>query len=312
MSISEDELLVHLQPYLGREIGPFHSWDAVNEPMIRHWCEAMGIGNSLPGMAPPAMLLVWTMNGLRGEPAPGSTDEMAYRVLEAIRAAGYPAIVVVNSEQTYSRYLIPGDRLYRSSQIESVSARKNTALGTGYFVSEKINLFDQHDNWVGSARMRMFLYRAQSAAATSDPEAPSRLDKAIAAPGSTNTAENALPSLSIPITVTGIVAGALATRDFQNIHHDVDAARALGSPHIFMNFLTTHGLVERFVTGLYGPKIRVISVELKLGVPNYPGDTLKFIGNVASQSKDVERTLAIESINALGRHVTGTVRLIGA
>lgn len=183
MNPTGDELYDQLQTLLGREIGPFHCWDPVNAPMVRHWCEAMGIENpvyldesaaaaSRHGtlVAPPAMLQVWTLNGLAGKLPPGSTSEDAYQVLRKIQEAGYPAIVAVNSEQEYLRYLRPGDQLHRSSQIEAVSPRKETALGVGYFVTELIRFFDQRDDLVGTMRFRLFIYRAHAQAQTEAPK----------------------------------------------------------------------------------------------------------------------------------------------
>lgn len=119
-----------------------------------------------------------------------------------------------------------------------------------------------------------------------------------------------LPKLAIPITVPLIAGGAIATRDYFPGHHDAEAARALGSPHIFMNILTTNGLVERFVEGWAGPECRLASVKIKLGAPNYPGDTLTFSGAVTSRDEaghSVEVTL--KGANSMGPHVTGTVRV---
>lgn len=119
-----------------------------------------------------------------------------------------------------------------------------------------------------------------------------------------------LPPLSIPITATGIVAAAIATRDYQNVHHDVEGARALGSPNIFMNILTTNGLVERFVTDWSGPEALLRAINIRLGAPNYPGDTMVLTGAVTDKSADGEVTVAIQGRNSLGNHVTGTVRLL--
>lgn len=119
-----------------------------------------------------------------------------------------------------------------------------------------------------------------------------------------------LPKLAIPITVPLIAGGAIATRDYFPGHHDAEAARALGSPHIFMNILTTNGLVERFVEGWAGPECRLASVKIKLGAPNYPGDTLTFSGAVTGRDEaghSVEVTL--KGANSMGPHVTGTVRV---
>lgn len=119
-----------------------------------------------------------------------------------------------------------------------------------------------------------------------------------------------LPPLSVPITTTGIVAAAIATRDYQNVHHDVEGSRALGSPNIFMNILTTNGLVERFVTDWSGPDVFIRGINIRLGAPNYPGDTMVFSGRIAGIGADGEVTLDIEGKNSLGNHVSGTVRLL--
>ncbi|HUH38690.1 MAG TPA: MaoC/PaaZ C-terminal domain-containing protein, partial [Spongiibacteraceae bacterium] len=92
----------------------------------------------------------------------------------------------------------------------------------------------------------------------------------------------ALPSVAIDVSARQIVAGALASRDFQNVHHDKAGAQALGSPDIFMNILTTNGLVGRYVTDWTGPAARLKKVNIKLGAPNYPGDTMTMSGEVAA------------------------------
>ena len=119
-----------------------------------------------------------------------------------------------------------------------------------------------------------------------------------------------LPPLAVPITVPLIVGGAIATRDYFPGHHDLEAARALGSPHIFMNILTTNGLVQRFVEGWAGSQGALKALKIKLGAPNYPGDTMTFTGSVTDKreaDRSVELTLA--GRNAMGPHVTGTVRV---
>jgi acyl dehydratase len=119
-----------------------------------------------------------------------------------------------------------------------------------------------------------------------------------------------LPPLAVPITVPLIVGGAIATRDYFPGHHDLEAARALGSPHIFMNILTTNGLVQRFVEGWAGPQATLKTLKIKLGAPNYPGETMTFTGSVTDKreaDRSVELTLA--GRNAMGPHVTGTVRV---
>ncbi|WP_162908024.1 MaoC family dehydratase [Allorhizocola rhizosphaerae] len=113
-----------------------------------------------------------------------------------------------------------------------------------------------------------------------------------------------LPPLSIEVTPTLIVSTALATRDFQDVHHDRDAAVARGSKDIFLNILTTTGLVQRYVTDWAGPSAVVRSISLRLGVPCYAGETLTFTGRVVSES-----VIEVVGTNSLGAHVTAEVTL---
>jgi acyl dehydratase len=122
---------------------------------------------------------------------------------------------------------------------------------------------------------------------------------------------DSLPALSIPITVPLIAGGAIATRDYFPGHHDLEAAKALGSPHIFMNILTTKGLVEKFVEDWAGPQAVFKSIKIKLGIPNYPGDTMVITGEVSEinpQAKSV--TVSLKGKNGMGNHVTGTVCVV--
>jgi acyl dehydratase len=121
---------------------------------------------------------------------------------------------------------------------------------------------------------------------------------------------DALPELPIPITVTLVVGGALASRDFTPVHHDRAAAQAQGMSDVFMNILTTNGLVGRYVTDWAGPSAVVKNVAIKLGAPNLPGDTMKMAGSVKSRDEATgEVTVEIAGKNGWGNHVTGTVRL---
>lgn len=119
-----------------------------------------------------------------------------------------------------------------------------------------------------------------------------------------------LPELAIPITPRLIVGAAIASRDYQNVHHDKAGAQALGSPDIFMNILTTNGLVGRYATDWGGPRARLNKVAIKLGAPNYPGDTMTLRGEIAAVDEDSGRvTLEVKGKNSLGYHVTGSVEL---
>ena len=121
-----------------------------------------------------------------------------------------------------------------------------------------------------------------------------------------------LPELSIDITSKLITGAAIASRDYQNVHHDQDAARALGSPNIFMNILTTNGFVGRYITDWTGPSGIVKKVSIRLGAPNYTGDAMVMIGEVIGKDdSDQSIELKVTGTNAIGDHVVGnvTVRL---
>ncbi|MFI6860202.1 MaoC family dehydratase [Streptomyces sp. NPDC050421] len=116
-----------------------------------------------------------------------------------------------------------------------------------------------------------------------------------------------LAPLEIAVTRTLIVAGAIASRDYQDVHHDAELAREKGSPDIFMNILTTNGLVGRYVTDHFGPTAVLRKVAIRLGAPNYPGDTMVLSGTVTAVGDDGTAEVSVVGVNGIGRHVTGTV-----
>jgi acyl dehydratase len=119
-----------------------------------------------------------------------------------------------------------------------------------------------------------------------------------------------LPPLAVPLTRTLIVATAIASRDYQDVHHDPELAKQRGSEDIFMNILSTNGFVGRFITDWAGPDAVLKKVAIRLGAPNYPGDTMTMTGNVTAKDDEtgvVEVT--VRGANSRGDHVTGTVTL---
>ena len=125
-----------------------------------------------------------------------------------------------------------------------------------------------------------------------------------------------LPTLELPITRTLIVSGAIASRDYQDVHHDSVLAADRGSQDIFMNILTTNGLVGRYVTDWSGPRSRLSDVNIRLGAPNYPDCVMTLTGSVTEKgelSDDGEYgavTVSLRGANKLGDHVTGTVTVL--
>lgn len=119
-----------------------------------------------------------------------------------------------------------------------------------------------------------------------------------------------LPELAIPLDRTLIMATAIASQDFEDVHHDPGAAQERGTPDIFMSINATNGFIDRYVTDWTGPAGRIRSTSLRLGVPNFPGDTMVMTGEVTAVGDDTV-TLEVVGRNERGAHVTAAV-VVGA
>jgi acyl dehydratase len=326
MTIDATPLLERLRAMIGAKHAPEVARDPVNQPMIRHWCDAMGDANpvytdpdyaikSIHGgiVAPPAMLNAWTMPGLPGR----RENASSMGPMRALDGAGFTSVIATNSEHEYLRYLRPGDLLHGQSELVDVSEEKQTALGLGHFVTSRTSYRTQDGQPAGRMFFRLLKFRpctARTAAAPATkpapagelPTRPPRRETTLRA-GEVR-AGDALAPCSVPITTTRIVAAAIASRDYQDVHHDRDAAIRRGTPDIFMNILTSSGLVARYVTDWAGPEALLTALRIKLGAPNYPGDTMLLEGRVAkAEAGRVE--VALRGTNRLGDHVTGSIEL---
>ncbi|MFI7600460.1 acyl dehydratase [Actinoplanes sp. NPDC049681] len=112
----------------------------------------------------------------------------------------------------------------------------------------------------------------------------------------------------LTVTPTVVISTALATRDFQDVHHDRDAAVRRGGRDIFLNILTTAGLVQRYVTDRAGPDTVLRGMAIRLGTPCHAYDTLTFTGR-ARDAVDGERVVTVSGRTATGEHVAATVRV---
>lgn len=186
--MADPDWMKDVRALVGKEYGRVYGWDPVNTPMARQWAELMGVDNPLyaSGAAvPPAMLQVWCMEGpqLNHYP-PGSTDENPYEALELIEVQGYPSVVAVNSELAFDRYLVPGERLYYTTRLDSIGEEKTTALGTGFFVTLLMTYFSQRpehpggDEEVGRLLFRVFKFKpARPVKPVADGAQPAALPK---------------------------------------------------------------------------------------------------------------------------------------
>jgi uncharacterized OB-fold protein/acyl dehydratase len=160
-----------LKEFEGKEAGePEQGADPVNQPMIRHWVEAVGDENpiytqpeaaeqSVHGeiVAPPVMLQAWVMRGVRPRPTDGGNarDEL----MTLIDDAGFTSVVATNCEQEYHRYLHLGDHLSTTTIIESVSDEKATGLGVGHFVTTRVDYRTDEGELVATMRFRILKFK---------------------------------------------------------------------------------------------------------------------------------------------------------
>ncbi|MFB7586669.1 bifunctional MaoC family dehydratase N-terminal/OB-fold nucleic acid binding domain-containing protein [Streptomyces sp. NPDC056169] len=175
---AQDELYERLAGYEGRSAATAGvGKDPVNLPMIRHWCEAMGDAHPAydgPGaIAPPTMLQAWTMGGLSGH---GDRSEAYDELFALLDGAGYTSVVATDCEQEYLRPLRPGDAITFDAVIESVSPRKTTKLGTGHFVTTRMDVLADGE-LAGTHRFRILKY-----APAGRPPKPDRRSSEPAAP----------------------------------------------------------------------------------------------------------------------------------
>ena len=161
-----------LLQFVGLEIGVVAvAPDEVNVPMVRHWCEAMGDTNpvyldasaaaaSVHGglVAPPTMLQAWVMRPF-GQGRDESESNPYSQLTKAVESHGFTSVVATNCEQTYDRYLRPGDHLTMRTVIDSVSGEKTTGLGAGHFITTRQDYYDATGERVGSMLFRILKFR---------------------------------------------------------------------------------------------------------------------------------------------------------
>ena len=473
-----EALLAELRALVGTR-GPVQSArHPITVTAIADWCDAIGDTNPLYFdeeaaaksrhggiVAPPATLDIWDRPGLPAQarfrpadkPAAGDPRSKALRLLED---AGFVGVVAVNSELEIVRYLRPGDLLQNTQILEDVSAEKQTALGTGHFVTTRQRYETVDGEHVGDLLFRILKFKpgtgVSAAKDTGDkrpppdptpslrprpginrdnqalydgyrahelrlprcngcgrlffppsprcsacggfdigyvvssgrgslyshvtvhhPQVPgfryplvvglveleegvrfvadlvgvtpaqatvglpvelewldshpAQVEGATDSRGSISLPQfrsatprrredtlaaaavsegERLPLWTLPLVPTHIVAGALATRDFQDVHHDRDLAQQKGSKDIFLNINTSLGYLQRYVTDFTGPEAVVTALRVRLGAPAYPYLPLTFAGSIQSVDPATGRVVfGVQASNELGPHLTGTVEL---
>ena len=253
------------------------AWDPVNAPMVRQWCEVIGRDNPLyldeeaarrgpygALVAPAAMLYTWTMLGYLGVYPNGHPMDAP----QNFSAAGYAGVVATNFEYIFDRCPHMGEVITRSLSSPNISDLKKTKLGEGYFQTRSAVFTGEGGRRVGEVRATAFMFKPLDTDAQSQPRSPVKIELP--------KEDQSYPPVAIDITTSLIVASSIATRDYQGVHHDRDAARRGGAKDIYLSVLATIGQVQRSIEAWYGPNIKLESVNLRLLSQCYPGDCLTF------------------------------------
>ena len=175
-------------PFVGQAFGPPEvGRDAVNEPMIRQWCDAMGDRNPIywdPDaakqsghdgiVAPQTMLQAWILPGFRMADQDRPPQDKQEELHALFNEHGYTGVVATNCDLEFERFLRPGETVVAKAVIESISEEKATALGIGYFVVTRTTFESQDGEVVGAMVFRVLKFKpSQPPQAASDEAAPS-------------------------------------------------------------------------------------------------------------------------------------------
>jgi acyl dehydratase len=307
-----------IQALFGSDQVEIHESPApVSEWPIRAWCRALGDENPVytdrnaacgygheDVFAPPVMMHSFTM------PTAETRQGLLATLRRGLSKHGFDSVLAANYEQEFITPVRLGDRLRRAARFESMSDEKSTSVGAGYFVVMADEILKQNGELVGRQKLRTLFFRPGAAGARQEPR--QTREEPQFAPASNARIE--LPPLAIPVTTTLIIAAALATNDFERVHHDRDLARSQGLRDIIMNVLTSCGFAIRYVTDWAGPATVVRSISTQLKAPTYPGDTLTLSGWLedpvgSDRESGRERRIHVRGTNSLGAHIESIITI---
>jgi hypothetical protein len=305
--------------------GPYIAFNPVSAAQIWQWCSVMGeqqarYQSGPDQVAPLAMMQMWTMRDYYDRYAPGSTSDRPYQVFDDMTDMGYDSNVAVSYDIEFVRHLRVGEWPRHYTTVVSISDQKATSLGVGYFVTERVEYTTDMTEVFAYANITYFQYQAKATEPTAsgmtlnadtavDISAPVMLDSgSLALDWSRAESGQPLVEWQLPITHRLIVGGALATQDFIPVHHNAPAARAAGMPDIFMNILTTSGLVCTYINACVGDKSFIKNLNFSLMAPNVPGDVMTLQGQIQQLTladDGLEAELLFAGKNGMGMHTQG-------
>jgi acyl dehydratase len=299
----------------GDKVEVYPALAPVSEWPIQAWCRAMGDENPVyrdrdaarthgheDVFAPPVMMYSFTMPGLSAE----REDGLLSSLRRGLSKHGFDSVLAANYEQEYITPVRLGDRLTREARFESMSEEKSTGVGAGHFVVMADEIVNQKRELVGRQKLRILFFRPGASGKAGGAAATRKAPEPASAPQT----RVELPPLAIPVTTTLIIAAALATNDFEKVHHDRDLARSQGLKDIVMNVLTSCALAIRYVTDWGGPATVVRRISTQLKAPTYPGDTLTLSGWTDKPFEPGSSAqVHVRGTNSLGTHIESIITI---
>lgn len=329
---------------LGRPTSGRRAKSPVSEEAIRIWCEAVDDWNpayldpqwaamsAFGGIVAPATTLnMWTLHGNRRT---FQGIEPLDEINEVLAGHGFTSVAAVNTKHRYRRPLRPGDRLHLVQTLVDVSPPRRTALGVGHFLTIAHDYLTDDDEPVGEVELTMLRWDPRTspvgAAGGSPGTDPTGTDRTGTDPRGSNADVDVEPTRPrrredtlrasqvrvgdrigpwvIPMTAHRIVALAVATFDYNDVHLDRDAAHRRGAPDTILNVLGSAGLVNCLITDWAGPEARLTGLDLALLRPCHPGDVLTLTGAVV-EAVDTRLRVDVTGAHLRGDHVRAVVGL---
>jgi acyl dehydratase len=273
------ELTAEHSTLIGKESAPRPAPYAVNEAMARFWCEMVEDPNPIyfdegyarstwleEPFAPPAMLFTWGMQPVW----PASQSES---MIARLQLPGCTTTLAVNATQEYVAPLRYGERLTITNQIASIGGEKTTRLGTGHFVTTLDTLRNQDDAVVGTHSFTLFMYGAAKEDGRQEHQAKESGARSREA-GHGVLADEALPPITLLLTLRRAIQAVAGTRDYYPFHHDEKFARENGAEGIFFNTMFLQGFAGRCATEWFGNDAFLRRLEIAMRGSNYVGRTL--------------------------------------
>jgi len=318
------ELTSEQNALIGRESPPRPAPYAVNEAMVRFWCEMVEDPNPIyfdkvyaegtwlkEPFAPPAMLYTWGMQPV--------WPEESYRHESMISRLQFPSCTTTLAVNATQEYLLPlryGDTLTITNQIASIGEEKTTRLGSGHFVTMLDTFRNQREEIAGTHSFTLFMYRPGPPA--NEPVAASQASPQRRATGKTygqsfnsvrqrSPTEDAgappntdpLPPISLPLTLRRAIQAVAGTRDYYSFHHDEKFARENGAEGIFFNTMFLQAFAARCATEWFGHDAFLRRLEIAMRGSNYVGRTLTVAAAVTShREEDARRFVDVEGMLA--------------